>query len=65
MRARSCGAAIAALILIAVLMPALVARASTLQLVQVTTDANRDAETSIAINRPAVPVGSLRRSTAE
>ena len=50
MRARGSRAAIAALVLIAVLMPALVARASTLQLVQVTTDTNRDAETSIAIN---------------
>ena len=49
MRVGAIRAAIAAL-LVAVLMPALVAGAATLQLVQVTTDANRDAETSIAIN---------------
>jgi hypothetical protein len=50
MRVRTIRAAIAVLVPVAVLLPTLVAGAATSQLVQVTTDTNRDAETSISIN---------------
>ena len=50
MRRGAVGAAIPTLFVAALLIPTLVAGAATLQVVQVTTDTNRDAETSIAIN---------------